>query len=392
MGKTRVFISSTCYDLSQIRKDLKEGIEAMGHIPVLSENKDFPVSPELTSVENCISAVRNDTDIFVLIIGDRYGAKLDSGKSITNTEFQTAYSRRIPVYTFTLKKVVHVLPAWKENPNVNFVGVVDDNKVFEFVDEVRSQKGLWNFEFESAQDILEILKSQWSILFQLTLSQRQRLLEQDNSLLSQLSSRALKLLMEKPDNYETLLFLQMMEDEIGKYKSLKYDCIFSITIKAGTSITEWERFSEWQFEMLSRIEKCIDTINRLMAAFEQFFGEPGVPADVNGLYYVAQRFGQLYSSLLKWVIEVRSVYTPDSFTMVVNALSDLPMKAASQLEEFPSNTKRALLEAISRVKSGDLEKGSTVEFNLSISVDDEALTRYKTALKDLTAVFPSCLM
>ena len=73
MSKTVVFISSTCYDLSQVRKDLEDGIREMGHEPMLSETKEFPVVPSLTSAENCINAVRNYADIFVLIIGNRYG-------------------------------------------------------------------------------------------------------------------------------------------------------------------------------------------------------------------------------------------------------------------------------------------------------------------------------
>ena len=263
MGKTRIFISSTCYDLSQIRKDLKEGIEAMGHIPILSENKDFPVSPGFTSAENCINAVRNETDVFVLIIGNRYGFKLDSGKSITNTEFLTAFNENIPIYTFTLKEVIHVLPTWRRNPQADFRDVVDDNKVFEFVDEIRSKKGLWNFEFESAQDILEILKSQLSILFQQTLFQHKRLSELDDMLLPRLSPKAIKLLLEKPDSYEMLVFMQMMADEIGKYDHLRKDCKHSIVIKTGLHISEPVPFLSWVEDKLAQLDKTASACSLL---------------------------------------------------------------------------------------------------------------------------------
>lgn len=380
MGKTRIFISSTCYDLSQIRKDLKEGIEAMGHIPILSENKDFPVFPELTSAENCINAVRNETDIFVLIIGDRYGYQLDSGKSITNTEFLTAYTKRIPVYTFTLKKVVHILPAWRRNPNADFCDIVDDNKVFEFVDEVRSKKGLWNFEFDSAQDILEILKSQWSILFQQTLRQYRKLSDLDDSLLPKLSNSAVKLLLDKPESYEVLLFLQMMQDELEKYKFLRNDCDYSITIKSGPSISNLHDFAKWQDEKLSQVDKIIDNINRLFDAFHHFYGEPGMPADVNGLYYVAHRFGELYAFLNRWVIDVRSIYTPDSYSEVVKALSDIPLMAINQIEKYPSENMKSIQNALLKIENGEMERGSTLVLNMSLSVDENALKKYKTAM------------
>ena len=78
MRKVNIFISSTCYDLSQIRADLKESIINMGHNPILSEEHDFPINPNLSNVENCINAVKTEADIFVLIIGNRYGCTLET--------------------------------------------------------------------------------------------------------------------------------------------------------------------------------------------------------------------------------------------------------------------------------------------------------------------------
>ena len=157
MAKVNIFISSTCYDLSQIRDDLKHCIIEIGHNPILSEQKDFPINPNLSSTENCINAVNSEADIFVLIIGNKYGSILESGKSITNTEFLAAINKGIPVYTFALKQMVTLLPMWKNNPNADFTYTVDNNKVFEFLADVREKRGLWNFEFEKAQDIIDIL-------------------------------------------------------------------------------------------------------------------------------------------------------------------------------------------------------------------------------------------
>ena len=165
MARVNIFVSSTCYDLSQIRDDLKRCIIELGHNPILSELKDFPVDPMKSNSENCINAINNEADIFVLIIGDRYGSVLETGKSITNTEFIAALSKGIPIYTFSLKKMTAILPLWEQNPNVDYSNIVDNNKVFEFLSDVRKKRGLWNFEFERAQDITEILKAQLSNLF-----------------------------------------------------------------------------------------------------------------------------------------------------------------------------------------------------------------------------------
>ena len=87
-----VFVSSTCYDLKQIREDLKIFIsEQLGYAAVLSEYDSFPIDPLLNTVDNCIRAVKERADVFVLIIGNRYGYETDNGKSIT--ELLSAESR-----------------------------------------------------------------------------------------------------------------------------------------------------------------------------------------------------------------------------------------------------------------------------------------------------------
>ena len=56
-----IFVSSTCYDLSQIRKDLRDFITGLGHNPILSEQNEFPIDPQIDNWENCINAVKDYT-------------------------------------------------------------------------------------------------------------------------------------------------------------------------------------------------------------------------------------------------------------------------------------------------------------------------------------------
>lgn len=85
---------------------------------MMSEQNDFPIDPQLDNWENCINAVKKYADIFVLIIGNRYGAVGETGKSITNTEYLTAVQKGIPIYTFSLKqmtrKIGNMLSALKK--------------------------------------------------------------------------------------------------------------------------------------------------------------------------------------------------------------------------------------------------------------------------------------
>jgi Domain of unknown function (DUF4062) len=82
-----VFVSSTCYDLNQVRADLRRFLEGMGFDAILSETPAFPVNPQISPVENCLRAVKERADIFVLIVGARYGSQNESGRSITNLEY-----------------------------------------------------------------------------------------------------------------------------------------------------------------------------------------------------------------------------------------------------------------------------------------------------------------
>ena len=49
-----VMVSSTFYDLRQIRTDLSVFIsDNLGYIPLLSEFPSFPVDPDVDTIENC---------------------------------------------------------------------------------------------------------------------------------------------------------------------------------------------------------------------------------------------------------------------------------------------------------------------------------------------------
>lgn len=97
----------------------------MGHIPVLSESPNFPINPNTNTIENCIENVNKFADIFVLIIGNRYGSQVESGKSITNLEYLTAKNKGIPIYVFIAQQILSLLPVYRQNRSANYDGIVD---------------------------------------------------------------------------------------------------------------------------------------------------------------------------------------------------------------------------------------------------------------------------
>lgn len=384
MAKVNVFVSSTCYDLSQEREDLKRCIIDLGHNPILSEQRDFPINPYLSNAENCINAVKNEADIFVLIIGNRYGATLESGKSITNTEFLTAVDKGIPIYTFTLKEMVTLLPVWEKNPDADFSNTVSDNRIFEFLANVRNESGLWNFEFEKAQDITETLKAQFSNLFREILIAKRKVDSLDkNNLYLKVSSKALDMLLGKEDGYEIRFFLQTMHDEIVKYRDLKNDYDYSILVKSEIALSDLSRLADWAQIKLGQLTNFIETQNRLLGAYRKFMAPCGLESDIEGLFYVARSFAKSYASILEWGIEVRSVIVPEEYLGLLNALAELPKRAIQQIEDFPLEALSIVEKSIEDIKNGNKNKEGVVSLCLTITIDDDALERYNGELDKL---------
>ena len=79
----RIFLSSTCVDLVDLRSGLKESLEEMGYEVWVSEFPGFPVDSSLHSHDNCLRNVEQ-ADQYVLIVNDRYGALYEG----------TAYEKR----------------------------------------------------------------------------------------------------------------------------------------------------------------------------------------------------------------------------------------------------------------------------------------------------------
>ncbi len=106
MAKPRIFISSTFYDLKQVREDLERFIRELGYESVRYEigevpygSDEAPESYAYREVELC--------DAIISIIGGRFGteSQLAEDSSISQTELQRALERGISVFTFIEKSV-----------------------------------------------------------------------------------------------------------------------------------------------------------------------------------------------------------------------------------------------------------------------------------------------
>lgn len=314
------FLSSTCYDLKQIRTDIKKFFEEnLGFDIFLSEYTSFPVNPETTAVDSCLEAVKKYADLFILVVGGRYGYVTDKGKSVTNLEYLTAREKHIPIYVFIDKKVLNIMGIWKSNPNADFSSVVDSNKVFEFIDSLRNKENIWVYEFEFAQDIILTLKRQIAYLFLDMLRVKKQIDTAKNiTLLEEYKGEMLRLLLEKPIAWEYKIFGQAYEEGLKKLQNLKRDYKYGISIQRSKRLADFQEIVNWILEKTNDFSVIADNLGILINEnLPEALGKPGEPADIEYVIYVANKIVELYEKILNIGLEVKNLAVDDEFKNLV---------------------------------------------------------------------------
>lgn len=183
MANPRVFISSTCYDLSEVRDTLVDFVTLYGFEAVLSERGDVFYHPDIHTHDSCLYEVGN-CQLMILIIGGRFGGSYvaDTAKSIVNAEYSAAREQKTPVFTFIKRNVYSdhfvFLKNKKGNHLKNIVFPSIDNndhaeKIFRFIDEVRlSPVNNGCFQFDFSREIVDLLRKQWAGMFYHFLQER----------------------------------------------------------------------------------------------------------------------------------------------------------------------------------------------------------------------------
>lgn len=206
MANLRAFISSTCYDLSVARGQLRTFVEDLGYQPVMSDYNDVVYDPRLHTHSSCIDEVAG-CDMVIVIIGSRFGGNvvpqalqsvdIDSLKrtsrslemlereeniSITQLEVLKAIERSVPVFAFVDERVWQDHLTYEKNKNKPIIDAIEFSSVerpetaryiFEFINFLR-HRSINNSiaTFSKYQDIEEALRKQWSGLFQRLLAEQ----------------------------------------------------------------------------------------------------------------------------------------------------------------------------------------------------------------------------
>ncbi|MFE8873402.1 DUF4062 domain-containing protein [Acetobacter persici] len=236
MAKPRVFVSSTYYDLKFLRSSMEVFINSLGFESVLSEKGDIPYSPFVSLDKSCYTEAQN-CDIFVLIIGGRYGSPTSDDTnsedsventytSITKREFETANRKGIPCFILIESGVYFEYQTYKNNKNIEIsYAHVDSKNVFRFIDEIISlKKNNPIFPFSGPQEIYSWLRDQWSGIFRDLLSN-----QMENASLTDLQNEisSLRTITDSLKNYLESIIIktkegsQIIENENSKIEKEK---------------------------------------------------------------------------------------------------------------------------------------------------------------------------
>lgn len=364
-----VFVSSTCYDLAQVRKELGLFIGGLGMIPVLSDSPSFPVDPDLDSIENCLARVREKADIFVLIVGGRYGSETENGKSVTNLEYMWAKAKGIPRYVFVQKNILTAHSDWKKNRSGDFLGIVDSPKLFEFVELLHNQTAKnWVFPFDSAQDIIEVLHKQLAYLFMDALIVRTQVRRSGlpEILWQNLSAPALRLIVEKPYAWEARLFSQVLSNEISRVASIKKDLNYGLALGKAVRLGDRPEMIEWIKKKSGEFLLFVDSGDILInTAFPKVVFDGG---DVEEIIYVAKRFAEVYRYILEWTIEFRYIQVEDEFKRLLELIARMSHNAIEEIEAFSADLNQKLESAVQQYEK--TKQPQSVNFKIILTLPD----------------------
>lgn len=379
MAAPAVMVSSTFYDLRQVREDLRKFLaDELGYVPLLSELPSFPVDPDQTTVENCRRTVTEQADIFVLLIGGRYGS-IPRGdlRSVTNIEYLAARAKGIPIYVFVFSDVTAQLPVWERNKGGDFSSVVDSPKLFEFVHELKHESGLWVFPFTTAADVTRALRLQFAHLFMDGLKLRARVTEAPlASLLGKLSPPAARILLEKAPAWEYRLFFQTWKDAVVQRGDL-LNALDERLRHGKAENVPLEDAIRWTETRFHELEALAESANRLANdAAMRAFGPPGEPGSPDLIVWVATQLGDLLETAIGWAQSVNRACVAAPFDEVTPEMARFADQVIDRLRRFPEEALAQLEDDLAEVRAG-----KNVERKLTMVLEFNNLDAYLEAMR-----------
>jgi hypothetical protein len=366
-------ISSTLFDLKQVRADLARFIvDELGSSVLASEWPSFPVDPDVDTIENCRRRVEREADVLVLLIGGRYGSvDSRSAKSVTNLEYLTARAKGIPIYAFIERRVMALLPIWKANKSGDFSSVVDDTRVFAFIDEVRVTDKVWTHDFDLAQEIVAALRSQCAYLLLRGVEMVRRVRsDREYVVLRTLQGPPLRIALERSRAWEYRLFGELLVQEVDARKTLCEQKRLSISHGAY----EWVKtadFESWLHPRMAEAKNIMHALNAMEPEYSRATGPLGQSGDLELIVSTARSIGSIYQEALEWLLRVRRIAGDTPVRRVATAMDHAVDDILANIETLGPRLLAGVAEAEAAIERGEPPPPFAIHITIGVPRADE---------------------
>lgn len=345
MHPLAIFVSSTCFDLKSLREHLHSEITGWGHEPILSEFPSFPVSPDLSTVENCKKVVKARADVLVLIIGGKRGS-LDptTSHSVVNSEYREARAKGLDCIVFADKSVWDLLPLYRKNPDADFTPTVDSPAVFRFLEEVCADTR-WVFAFTRTEDILTTLRVQLSARFQDLLSRHREGRLRVPPAFATEPEHIAKIATDRGDRWEFHLACELLRDRIDRLTTRLADLDNGFTVRR-TKFLRAQDTMRFVQDLLHDCTLIVQSASRILSdQLTPAFGPPGVPGDATKIRAACDNLYSLFLSLYEWELDVRFVRAHEVFAEIFPLMSGWTNELLNEFRRIPREFDRLLADA-----------------------------------------------
>ena len=335
MQPLSIFLSSTCYDLKSLREHLRTEISGWGHIPILSDHPSFPVSPDLSTVENCKKVVRDRADVFVLIVGGKRGS-LDPVNqcSVVNSEYREACAAGLDCIIFVERQVWDLLPIFRNNPATDLAPTVDNPDIFRFIEEITNDTK-WIFQFFRTEEILKTLRDQLSIRFR-DLLQRHK--TNRLSIIPELASEKPhidRIAVDKDRLWEYRLACELLRDRIERIDSKFSDLNSGYVVRRTKFLPSHDtlNFIQDLFRDLTNFIQAASGV--LEKQLTPAFGPLGLPGDALQIKRACDNLYSLFLSLYEWELDIRFVRSHEVFEGLLSHMHGWSNELLTEFRRIP---------------------------------------------------------
>lgn len=356
-----VFLSSTFYDLRDIRGDVSHFVEnELGYRLLASEHSSFPVDPSVDTIENCRRRVESDADIFILIIGGRYGSVPSGLKcSVTNIEYDTARINSLPVFAFVRHEVLALMPVWERNSTADFSAVVDSAELFGFINQVRTTDRVWTFPFERASDVVSTLRTQlaYEVNRGLALSRRLRNAPETAGL----TGNALRIVVDRQSGWAPKLLARLVQDEVDRASELRHDHALQIALGPAEYLAEGE-VGAWSAALFQQVDRMVGALQTIIG---RAMNDASNNKDIAAIRHGARVIGQMYRDCFEWAARLRRAYVPEDRRTVIFEQSFMLDNVITAIEQLGPAIEAETEKAMAEPGEGPAEITVTVQISIA---------------------------